>query len=40
MRDLHRRIDKVEGEFSADTDYLHVVHVTCKCGHKGEVDAF
>ena len=34
MKNLHRSVDSVEGDFVADVDRDNKVHVTCKCGHK------
>lgn len=34
MKNPHRAVDSIEGEFAADVDRDNKVHVTCKCGHK------
>lgn len=34
MRNPHRAIDSIEGEFAAEVDRDNKVHVTCGCGHK------
>jgi hypothetical protein len=34
MRNLHRSVDRVDGEFIAEVDRDNTVNVTCKCGSK------
>ena len=33
MKNPHRAVDRVDGDFVADFDRDSVAHIKCKCGH-------